>query len=38
LRATQLEQAADCVLFDRCAADFLAYLLVGGYDIEPRID
>jgi predicted ATPase len=34
----ELERAAECVFFDRCPADLLAYLLVGGHDIETQIE
>jgi predicted ATPase len=33
-----LDQAAECVCFDRCPADVLAYLLVGGHSIEAHIE
>jgi predicted ATPase len=34
----ELERAAERVFFDRCAADLLAYLLVGEHDIEAQIE
>ena len=34
----ELEEARECVLFDRCPADPLAYLLVGDDDINPQIE
>ncbi|MBV8988785.1 MAG: ATP-binding protein [Solirubrobacterales bacterium] len=34
----ELEVAGECVLFDRCPADPLAYLLVGGHDIDPQVE
>jgi predicted ATPase len=34
----ELEEAGACVLFDRCPADLLAYLLAGDHDINPQLD
>ncbi len=34
----EIETAGNDVLFDRCPADLLAYLLVDGQDIEPEIE
>ncbi|MFZ0090507.1 MAG: AAA family ATPase [Solirubrobacteraceae bacterium] len=34
----EFERATENVLFDRCPADFLAYLLVGGHDVEAHVE
>jgi predicted ATPase len=34
----EIETAGNDVLFDRCPADLLAYLLVDGQEIEPQIE
>jgi hypothetical protein len=34
----ELEEAGECVPFDRCPADLLAYLLVGDHDINPQLE
>jgi predicted ATPase len=34
----ELEEAGERVLFDRCPADFLAYLRVGYHDSDPQLE